>query len=550
MIELLENNPLLLLFAIAALGYLLGQLRFGGVSLGVSAVLFSALFFGALSPRMRVPEIIQQLGLAIFLYLMGLSSGRQFFASLRGPGFRESLFAAAAIVFAAVVVALVTLGLGFGPAGGTGLFTGSFTNAASLAAVREFIKGTMPPDLVDALVNGPTVSFSIGYPLGIVVTLVVIVVAEKIFRINYAQEAETTQGSSARRQIASRTVRVTQPAAIGHSLARIMAEHPLDIIVGRVRHEDDVVLATGSVVLREGDLLTVVGGADDLDRFQALIGELSDIHLELERHELDYRRIFVSNPRVAGRTLSELNLPKVIGAVVTRVRRGDADMIARGDMRLELGDRVRVVARREDLAAAAKFFGDSYRALSEVDVLTFNIGLALGVLAGFVAIPLPGGITLRLGIAGGPLLVSLVLGALERSGPLVWGLPYNANLTLRQFGLVLFLAGVGSGAGYDLARTIASGDAVVIALAAAGCIVVVQALILFVGYKIMRIPMGRLIGILAAIMTQPGLLAFVEQRAGDDRPAAGYAQAYPMSLIAKIIVAQVLMSVLLSLAAR
>ncbi len=550
MIELLENNPLLLLFAIAALGYLLGQLRFGGVSLGVSAVLFSALFFGALSPRMRVPEIIQQLGLAIFLYLMGLSSGRQFFASLRGPGLRESLFAAVAVVSAAVVVALVALGLGFGPAVGTGLFTGSFTNAASLAAVREFIKGTVAPELVDALVNGPTVSFSIGYPLGIVLTLVVIVVAEKIFRINYAQEAESTQGSSARRPIGSRTVRVTQPAAIGHSLARIMAEHPLDVIAGRVRHEDDVVLATGSVVLREGDLLTVVGGADELDRFQALVGEPSDIHLELERHELDYRRIFVSNPRVAGRTLGELNLPKVIGAVVTRVRRGDADMIARGDMRLELGDRVRVIARREDLPATSKFFGDSYRALSEVDVLTFNLGLALGVLAGFVAIPLPGGITLRLGIAGGPLLVSLVLGALERSGPLVWGLPYNANLTLRQFGLVLFLAGVGSGAGYDLARTIASGDAVVIALAAAACIIVVQSLILLVGYKILRIPMGRLIGILAAIMTQPGLLAFVEQRAGDDRPAAGYAQAYPMSLIAKIIIAQVLMSVLLSVAGR
>lgn len=550
MIELLENNPLLLLFAIAALGYLIGQLRFGGVSLGVSAVLFSALFFGALSPRMRVPEIIQQLGLAIFLYLMGLSSGRQFFASLRGPGIRESLFAGAAVVLAALVVALVTVGFGFGPAVGTGLFTGSFTNAAALAAVREFIKGTVPPELVEALVNGPTVSFSIGYPLGIVLTLVVIVVAEKIFRINYAQEAEATLGSSARRQIASRTLRVTQAAAIGHSLARIMAEHPLDVIVGRVRHEDDVVLATGSVVLREGDLLTVVGGADDLDHFQALIGEPSDIHLELERHELDYRRIFVSNPRVAGRTLAELNLPKVIGAVVTRVRRGDADMIARGDMRLELGDRVRVIARREDLAAAAKFFGDSYRALSEVDVLTFNIGLALGVLAGFVAIPLPGGITLRLGIAGGPLLVSLVLGALERSGPLVWGLPYNANLTLRQFGLVLFLAGVGSGAGYDLARTIASGDAVVIALAAAVCIIVAQSLIVVVGYKVLRIPMGRLIGILAAIMTQPGLLAFVEQRAGDDRPAAGYAQAYPMSLIAKIIVAQVLMSVLLSVAGR
>lgn len=550
MIDLLENNPLLLLFAIAAVGYLLGQIRIGGITLGVSAVLFSALFFGALSPRMRVPELIQQLGLAIFLYLMGLSSGRQFFASLRGPGLRESVFAAAAVAGAAIVVALLSGAFQFGPAVATGLFTGSFTNAASLAAVREFIKGVASPGQVEALVNGPTVSFSIGYPLGIILTLIVIAVAERVFGIDYVREAEKTLGAAARRQIASRTLRVTQPAVIGHSLARIMAENPLDVIVGRVRHEDDIVLATGSVVLREGDLLTAVGAADDLDHFQALIGETSDTHLELERHELDYRRIFVSNPQVAGRTLAELNLPKVIGAVVTRVRRGDADMIARADMRLELGDRVRVIARREDLAAAATFFGDSYRALSEVDVLTFNLGLALGVLAGFVAIPLPGGITLRLGIAGGPLLVSLVLGALERTGPLVWGLPYNANLTLRQFGLVLFLAGVGSGAGYDLARTIASGDALVIALAAAACIIVAQSLILLVGYKLLRIPMGRMIGILAAIMTQPGLLPFVEQRVGDDRPVAGYAQVYPMALIAKIIIAQVLMGVLLSAAGR
>ncbi len=550
MIELLEGNPLLLLFAIAALGYLLGKVRVGGVSLGVSAVLFSALFFGALSPRMRLPELIQQLGLALFLYLMGLASGRQFFASLRGTGLRENVFAAAAVALAAAITAVATGLLRLEPSAGAGLFTGSFTNAASLAAVREFLKNVMPPDQAAALLNGSTVSFSIGYPLGILLTLVVIVAAQRLFRIDFAQEAELTLGEASRRGIATRNLRVTKPGAIGRSLARLMADHPLDVVVGRVRHEDDVVLATGAVVLREGDLITVVGSADDLDRFQTVIGEPSDAHLELDRHELDYRRIFVSNPRVAGRTLRELNLPKLLGAIVSRVRRGDADMIAHGDIRLELGDRVRVIARREDLQVASRFFGDSYRALSEVDVLTFNLGLALGILAGYIAIPLPGGISLKLGIAGGPLLVSLILGALERTGPLNWGLPYNANLTLRQFGLVLFLAGVGSGAGYDLAQTIASGDALRIGLASAAIIIVTQVIILVVGYRLLRIPMGRLIGILAAIMTQPGLLPFVEQRAGDDRPASGYSQVYPMALVAKIILAQALMGLLLSQAGR
>lgn len=546
MIELIGDNPLLLLFAIAACGYLIGKVRIGGVTVGVSAVLFSALFFGALSPRLRVPDILQQLGLAIFLYLMGLGSGRQFFASLRGRGLRENAFAATAVVGAGVLAAAATGLFHLDPASGAGLFTGGFTNAASLASAREFVRSVATGGQAEALLNGATVAFSIGYPLGILLTVVVIAFAPRILRVNYADEAERMDGGRAQLKIATRNLRVTNPDVIGRSLARLMADHPLDVVVGRVRHEDDVVLATGSVVLRQGDLLTAVGSLADLDRFQALIGEPSDTQIELDRHELDYRRIFVSNPRVAGRTLGELNLPKVLGAVVTRVRRGDADMIAHGDLRLELGDRVRVIARRDDLPAAARFFGDSYRALSEVDVLTFNLGLALGILAGFVAIPLPGGLSLRLGVAGGPLLVSLILGALERTGPLVWGLPYNANLTLRQFGLVLFLAGVGSGAGQDLARAIASGNALAIALAAGAIILLAEAVILWVGYALLRIPLARLIGILAAIMTQPGLLPFVESRAGDDRPAAGYAQVYPMALIAKIIVAQALMAALLA----
>ncbi|MBK8835295.1 MAG: hypothetical protein IPO29_10700 [Anaerolineae bacterium] len=225
--------------------------------------------------------------------------------------------------------------------------------------------------------------------------------------------------------------------------------------------------------------------------------------------ELDYRRIFVSNPRVAGRTLAfgELNLPKVIGAVVTRVRRGDADMIARGDMRLELGDRVRVIARREDLAAAAKFFGDSYRALSEVDVLTFPIRAGPGRVGWLCSHSPAGGITLRPGHRGRTAArVGWPGRALERSGRWCGACAYNANLTLRQFGLVLSLAGLGRArarsrpddrlrrCGRDRGgrRRMHHRRSRRSSLLATRCC---------------ASPMGRLIGILAAIMTQPGLPA-------------------------------------------
>ena len=165
----------------------------------------------------------------------------------------------------------------------------------------------------------------------------------------------------------------------------------------------------------------------------------------MDRSELDYRRIFVSNPKVTGQRLRDLNLPRDFGAIVTRIRRGDIEFLPTGETILEPGDRVRIVTTRQRMTAVTEYLGDSYRALSEIDILTFSAGIAAGLALGAIPIPLPGGIEIKLGIAGGPLLVALVLGALERTGRLNWTLSYSANLTLRQFGLILFLAGIGTG---------------------------------------------------------------------------------------------------------
>ncbi len=198
----------------------------------------------------------------------------------------------------------------------------------------------------------------------------------------------------------------------------------------------------------EGDEVVLVGTPEEVDKAVAGLGVPAATQLQLDRSDYDFRRIFVSNHDIAGRRISDLDLPRKYGAVISRVRRGDIDLLAHGDTVLELGDRVRVVSRTGDMQRISALFGDSYKALSEVNLLSLSLALAAGVLIGLIPIPLPGGVRITLGMAGGPLLVGLVLGAIRRTRGIVWTIPYSANLTLRQIGLSILLAGIGIRSGY------------------------------------------------------------------------------------------------------
>jgi putative transport protein len=202
------------------------------------------------------------------------------------------------------------------------------------------------------------------------------------------------------------------------------------------------------------------------------------------------------------------------------------------------------VGRRKDMDAIARYFGDSYRALSEVDVLTFSLGLSLGLLAGLVPLYHNASLTIRLGFAGGPLVIALMLGALGRTGSLLWTLPYSANLTLRQLGLILFLSGIGTRAGFSFVATLQHGGGISILIAGALITCVVALLALWIGYRLLKIPMSQLMGILAGIQTQPAVLAFALEETGNELPNLGYAAAFPIALIMKIILAQVIVSML------
>ncbi|MPY67500.1 transporter [Deinococcus sp. SDU3-2] len=530
LLDLLAQNPVLTLFTVLLLGFALGGVRVFGFSLGVAGVLFAGLFVSALDPRIALDPAVYELGLALFVYAIALASG----------GHVLSSFGRAGLIRNGLVLGLLTLGagltlglgrlLGLEPALTAGLYTGALTSTPALAGVIEAVAGQ--PGAGD-----PVVAYSIAYPMGVIGVMLALFFFERRFRPDYAAEARAL-GVSGEEPV-TRTLRVTDGREL--TVESFVRAHGGRVVFGRLLHGGHLETAEAGSVLRGGDLVSVTGAPADVAAVIRVLGEEVAQSLSEDRSVLDFRRIFVSSPGVAGRRLSELRVNERLGATVTRVRRGDRDIVPDGRTVLELGDRVRVLAPRGRMAEVTRFFGDSYRHLSEINLLTFSLGLVLGLLVGTLPLPLPGGGTFRLGVAGGPLLVGLVLGALGRSGRVVWNIPYSANLTLRQFGLALFLAGVGLRSGGRFAAQLATAEGLALLLAGAAVTLSVTGALLWTGYRLLRLPYSLLSGLAAGLDTQPAVLGYATERTRSEVPELGYASVYPAALIGKILLAQLIL---------
>ncbi len=547
-VPLLAANPLLLLFSVIGLGYLVGSARIFGFSLGVAAVLFVGLAFGAVSASLALPEYIHVVGLVLFVYAVGLQSGPGFFASFNRRGLRLNLVAVGLLVLAAAVAVLVGRLTRLPGAEIAGVFCGALTNTPALATTVETLKQlTAGQAGAEAELARPVVAYGLAYPFGVLGVILAFAFFTRVFRIDFTREEADRRKAAGADAILSRTFRVTNPGLFGLTVqeALAMLVEP-GFALSRVQHVEASEVAVPETKLAQGDLVVAVGGAAALERARMLFGEACAEHLPAPQEAgISYRRIFVSSHEVVGRTVAQSGLER-FHATITRVRRGDADFVPTHDTVLELGDRVRVVAPAGELERVSKYLGDSIRALSETDFLSLSLGIVLGVLLGMVPLPLPNGMTFKLGFAGGPLIVALVLGRLERTGPITWGLPFEANLVMRQLGLVLFLAGIGTRAGQGLASTFASGGGLVIATGAVVTAMVAVGGIL-AGYRFLKLPMSAVMGIVSGMQTQPACLAFATQHSRNDMPNQWYASVYPASMIAKILLAQVLVTVLLKL---
>ncbi|HHY08015.1 MAG TPA: transporter [Corynebacteriales bacterium] len=573
-VEWFSNQPLLVLMIIMALGYFVGRIRIGSFSLGVAAVLFVGLIISAVMTSYGHPvqqlKILWMLGLTLFVYTIGLDTGWAFFRALRTNGLGLNLLTIVmVIVGAGITVGLVAL-FKLEPITSAGMFTGAMTNTPALAAVVGALPGLketaglQAQESMAVAQSLPTVGYALAYPLGVLASIAALAIFQKIFHVNHQEEA--VKAGLADIPIYTRNVLVTKNVPllisdlndkVGHHIivSRMLTPDAYEIdetLTDAHGYPEEVQVNAGKMriasvrdTIQPGMIVCLTGTVEALDAAEEYLGEETAVDLAYYDTTSGLRRMFVSNPNVVGIRLGRLGLQRRYGILITRIRRGDMDVVATDDSRLELGDRVRVITSRENLGKAARILGDSYKSLSEIDLLTFAVGITLGLLVGNIPFPIPGGGVLELGSAGGPLIVGLVLGALGRTGPIVWRIPYSSNLTIRQFGITLFLAAIGANAGADFLNAITNPSSLMIILGGAIITFILTVLIALIVYKGFKLPYGQAMGVVAGIFTQPATLGYANDQTNNDLPNTGYSTVYPMAMISKIIVAQLLIILLL-----
>ena len=524
MASLFASSPLLALFVVVALGAAIGAIRIGPLRFGAAGALFVGLVVSALHPEVVSTHmsIVQPMGLAFFVYCVGISAGATFFQDLRK---QTNLLALTTIV--CVVGALIALAggrfLGLSSGLTSGLFTGALTAAPAL-------------DTATRLTGDPNaaVGYAFGYPVGVIGGILIVTTTVTRKWVG-PKDTPSLAGSS----LEAVSIHVSK-----HINTRdIDAWRDQRVRLSYLRRDGRTRVTAPGEDLLPGDHVVMVGDPESIKETAPLIGENLDHNLEDDRSDLAFERIVVSNPDVAGRSVCELNVTKRFGAVITRVRRGDLDLLARDDLDLQLGDHVAVVVPTDELDDVAEWLGDSERRVAEVDGMAFGIGLVLGLLLGIVSFPLPGGQGFQLGAAAGPLIVGMLLGALRRTGPLVWTLPAAANLTIRQIGLMLFLAALGLNAGPQFASLLGSPDGWRAAVLAA-VMVVVCCVIQALGAKFIGLSSARAAGGIAGFLGQPAVLQAADARVTDERIEAAYATLFAFAIIIKILLLPVITSFL------
>ncbi len=548
-IDLLATQPLLLLFVVIGLGYVGGSVRILGFSLGPAAVLFAGILLGAIDSRLRIPDLVYVIGLVLFVYTVGLASGPIFFSSFGRRAIRANLFALAAIALGGLLTFGAVRLLSLEPSVAVGAFSGSLTNTPALAATLETTKSLLvqegvPTGKISALLSGPVIGYGLAYPFGVIGVLLVFSQMGRFWSVLVpAKEVSPDEQKPA--SIFAKTFRVVNPGIMGKTVSEALSHYPdPGFVLSRLRRENETSLVYSETVFQEGDLVAAVGGPEALERARLLLGEEAREEITTGDRDFEIRRIEVSDKRVVGKAIADLDLQQMLDATITRVRRGDGDFVPTGKTILERGDRVRVVTWAGNVDRVVRFFGDSVRSSTEMDFLSLSLGIVLGILLGLAPLPLPGGRSFTLGLAGGPLIVSLILGRLQRSGRVTWTMPFAVNMSLRQVGLVLFLAGIGTKAGDGLLTTLAAGGWKLMIVGAV-VTMLVALFVLGIGARTLRLSFPAAMGLMSGIQTQPACLAFANERSTSDTPNVWYAMVYPVSMIAKIVVAQALVGALL-----
>lgn len=541
-----------LLYAIViAVGVLLGKIKVGGISLGVTFVLFAGIVAGHVgftAPK-EILTFMQDFGLILFVFCIGLQVGPGFFESFRKGGVTLNMLAATAILLN-VLVMFGCYYLFFDTTNPNnlpmmvGTLYGAVTNTPGLGAANEALAAVFANGTVPQIANG----YACAYPLGVLGIIGATIAVRYITKTKLEEEEAKLEEAEAENPHAkphAMTLRVTNPPIDGRNLMEITEFLNRDIVCTRIHHNGELHTPKRDTVFHIGDEVLIVCAEADAEAIKAFVGPEINVEWELdnevEKQPMISKRIVVTNPKMNGKTLGKMHFSSVYGVNVTRISRQGMDLFASRDHHFHVGDRIMVVGREENVNRVADLMGNSMKRLNAPNIATIFIGVMLGILFGSIPIAIPGvPVPLKLGIAGGPLIIAILIGRFGYRMKLVTYTTTSANLMLREIGLVLFLAGVGIKAGAGFWETVVAGDG--LKYVYTGFLITIIP-ILIVG-TIARLKYKfnyfTIMGMLAGTYTDPPALAYANASCSKEAPAVGYSTVYPLSMFLRILTAQII----------
>ena len=537
----------ILLYSLAIwLGVLLGKVKIVGISLGPTFVLFVGLFIGHLgfTVNHEVAEFVREFGLILFIYSIGLQVGPGFFSSFKRGGMQLNLMAAGIVLLGVGVIILLFYLLNGRVSMPmlVGVMSGAVTNTPGLGAAQEALKQAFEAGQL-AEIPQIALGYAVAYPLAVVGIILSMVVIRLMFRINIEQEEQALEASGEVQADKPEimTLRLTNKALSGRKLHEIKDLVGRSFVISRMMRQGHYSIPRMDSILQEGDLLLVITATADVEPVTVFMGEKVEMDWEASEKQLVSRRIVITRSEINGKTLGSLRLRTLYGVNITRVHRSGVDLLGNPNLVLQVGDRVMVVGELGDIEKVEKFLGNTLKRLDEPHIITLFIGIFLGILIGSIPFFIPGiPMPVKLGLAGGPLIVSILIGRFGFKLKLITYTTQSANFMLREIGITLFLASVGLMSGGQFAETVFSGDGLLwIGL---GFLITILPLLImgFVARKFAGLNYFILMGLLAGSTTDPPALSYAGSIANNDQPAVSYSTVYPLTMFLRVILAQLL----------
>ncbi len=522
----LFSNSYFALFLIILIGFLIGRIKIKGISLDVSGVIFVALVFGHYG--IIVPKDFQYLGLVLFIFTIGIQAGPSFFESFKTHGRELATLVSLLVVTSGFITFLVIYFFDIDKNLGIGLLAGALTSTPGLAAAIDSTGSPLA-----------SIGYGIGYPFGVIGVILFLNLVPRLLRVNVVKEGQKYNDEMMAEypKIFSKNFIVENESVIGKNFGELNIRFMTKAVISRIMHSDIVSLPETQTILHKGDVVIAVGSAEALKRVKLLVGSETNIEIPLSSN-LGVRSVLVTDKDVVKKTIGQLHNLNKYHATITRIRRSGIDLSPSPSTKLQFGDKIIVICQDENMKQVSEIFGDDDKKLSDTDFFPIATGIILGILVGKLSLNFDS-FSLSLGLTGGILLVSLILGRTGKTGSIMWTMTGASNQLLRQFGLLFFLAAVGTSAGSSLVETFNNYG---FELFIYGIIITLVPLLIttIIAFYFFKMNLLILLGTLAGGMTSTPGLAAVDNMTDTDAPSLAYATVYPVAMVLLIVVVKIL----------